>query len=426
MEQHVRSLPLEFWSAPAVATALATCDFPTLLEEIRQAQGWKQTELAAAVGYSQSWVSKVIRRTQPLTLDQVREISHRLGIPTQQLRFGDAGSEDPTNRRAFGKAVALALLPIPARAEANEITAPTLTAITGHQRRLDATTPARELAHGVTAHVEMGNRLYARTERSPFAANIAAAISEAAGFAAWLRADMQDLGSARGFYRLAVDRARRAQHELLTAYMIGSLAAFEIDADDPRLGLTLITEAREQAGSRLHSTPRAWLSSIEALAHATAHHGRQDERSATQALLEAERAIDSAPSNEPPPWPWVYPFDHAKLAGYRALVAVRLNQPNAALAAFAESLSTTQLAPKQRAAVMLEVATAARQAGEKERDAAQVDEAFQLGIDAVKVGMTYASERVIQRARRFRSQYFGPSTPRVREFDRQLRASIAI
>ncbi|GAA2456656.1 helix-turn-helix transcriptional regulator [Actinomadura vinacea] len=422
MEQTEHNLPLAFWSAPGVAAALSSCDMPALLKEIRRAHGWTQAELAAAVGYSQSWVSKVLRGTQPLTVDQVREISRRLGVPVQSLRFGGLeGGDDPTKRRDFSKAIALSLLPLPSRAEADGSTAPTLTAITGNHRRLDASTPARELARSVTAHVDMANRLYARTERSPFAASIAAAISEAAGFAAWLHADMHDLGTARTYYRHAIERARQARHDLLAAYMIGSLAAFEIDADDPDLGLALVAEARKQIGHKPHPTPRAWLASVEALAHATA--GR-DEPSVTRALLHAEDAVRDQGRTTTPPWPWVFPFDHAKLAGYRALISVRLNQPSQALAAFAESLKSTQPAPKQRAAVMLEVATAARQGAQREHDAGRVDEAFRLGSEALTIGVSYASERVIQRARKFRRVYQGPITPKVREFDRQLRATL--
>jgi transcriptional regulator with XRE-family HTH domain len=419
MDRTGQSTPPAFWSTPAIAAALASCDFPALLDEIRRAHGWTQADLATVVGYSQSWVSKVLRRTQPLTIDQVREISSRLGVPLWLLRFGDVGGDDPTDRREFGKAVAVALIPTPARAEFDETTAPTLTAITGSQRCLDATTPARELARGVVAHVELADRRFARTGPSPFAKDIAAAVSEAAGFAAWLHADMHDIGSARTYYRMAIDRARRAGHDLLTVYMLGSLAAFEVDADDPDLGLALIAEARKQIGPRVHPTPRAWLASIEALAHATT---RRADRSA-EALGMAERAIDADRASMPP-WPWVFPFDDAKLAGYRALVAVRLRQPSHALTAFAESLTSAQPAPKQRAALMLEVATAVRQGGELEHDAAQVDEAFRLGNDALKIGTKYGSERVIQRARRFRREYQGPRTTKVREFDRHLRSTL--
>ncbi|WP_067463835.1 helix-turn-helix domain-containing protein [Actinomadura macra] len=422
MDLKGQSTPLAFWSTPTVAAALATCDFPTLMDEVRRVRRWTQTDLAIALGYSQSWISKVLRHAQPLTIDQVRDISRQLGIPLQLLRFGDVGGDDPTKRRDFSKALALALLPLPTHAEFDETTAPTLTAITGSQRRLDPTTPARELARGVVAHVELADRRYNQGGRSPFASDIAAAVSEAAGFAAWLHTDMHDIGTARTYYRMAINRARQAGHDLLTAYMLGSLATFEVEAEDPDLGIALIAEARKQIGPRPHATPSAWLASLEALAHAATQREGRDARS-TEALLKAEHAIEEDRSAATP-WPWVFPFDNAKLAGYRALVSVRLNLPSQALTAFAESLTSTQPAPKQRAAVMLEVATAVRQGGEQDRDTSQADEAFQLGIDALKIGTTYASERVIQRARRFRREYSGPTTPKVREFDRHLRATL--
>jgi transcriptional regulator with XRE-family HTH domain len=423
MDQAEKRLPPEFWSSPAVAAALASCDFATLLEEIRRAHGWTQKELALAVGYSQSWASNVLRRRQALTVDQVREISRRIGVPVHLLRFGDPGGDDPTKRRDFGKAMALALVPPPTRAVVDETTAPVLTAITGAQRRLDATTSARELARGVVAHVEMANRLLARAGKTPFAADVAAAASEAAGFAAWLHADMYDIGTARAYYRIAIDRARRAGQDLLAGYMLGSLAAFEIDGGDPGLGSALIADARQQIGSTPHPAPRAWLDATEALSLAATRHASD---AAGRALTRAAKTIEKDRGSVPAPWPWVFPFDHAKLAGYRALVAVRLTRPADALAAFAESLSAVQPAPKQRAIVMLEVATAARQDGMGRRDSDRIDEAFRLACEALTMGVTYSSERVIERARRFRRDYSGPATSYTREFDEQLRSALRL
>lgn len=420
MDQGTGRLPPELWSAPVVATALASCDFATLLEEIRRAHGWTQKQLAAAVGYSQSWVSNVLRGRQALTIDQVRDISRKLGVPVHLLRFGDSGGDDPTKRRDFGKAMALALVPLPARSEVDETTAPTLTAITGAQRRLDATSPARELARGVAAHIEMANHLLTRARKSPFAVDIAAAVSEAAGFAAWLHADMHDIGTARTYYRLAIDRARFARQDLLAGYMLGSLAAFEIDGDDPGLGLALIAEARRQIGEAPNPTPRAWLDAIEALSLAAI--GKAAE--ADGALLRAWKAIDKGSESAPVPWPWVFPFDQPKLAGYQALVAVRLNRPAEALAAFADSLSAAQPAPKQRATIMLEVATAARQDGMRQKDNERIDESFRLAAEALGIGIAYSSERVIEKARRFRRNYKGSSTSHVRNFDEQLRSTL--
>jgi len=113
------------------------------------------------LGYSQTWASRVLRGEQALTIDQVRGVGARLGVPLHLLRFGERGGrESPTKRREFGKAVTLAglaALPAPPRAGLDEISGPTLTAITGAYRRLEAATPAHELAGAAEAHVQDGH-----------------------------------------------------------------------------------------------------------------------------------------------------------------------------------------------------------------------------------------------------------------------------
>jgi len=388
--------------------------------EIRRSRGWTQADLAEAVGYSQSWVSKVLRRRQALTLDQAREIARRLEIPVHLLRLGSLGGEGPAKRRDFGKAMALALVPWPRPLGADGSTAPALSAITNAQRRLEATTPARELARSVTSHVGMASQMLGRARKSGVAADVAAALGEGAGLAGWLHADMCDHGTARFYYRLAIDAARHAGHDLLAGYMLGSLAAFEIDTGDHLAGLGLIGRARQQMAGENHPTPRAWLSAIEALGHASARGGAH---AADDAIERAGEAVESGWGTTEPPWPWIFPFDQAKLAGYRALVCVRLGRPADALAAFADSLAASLPAPKQRAMIMLEVATAARQDGAKEGDSARIDEAFALAADALAVGTSYGSARVIQRSRTFRRDYAGPVTPSVRAFDRHVQAT---
>jgi transcriptional regulator with XRE-family HTH domain len=392
------------------------------MQQIRKARNWTQAELAEAVGYSQSWVSKVLRRRQALTLDQAREISRRLGVPVHLLRFGSLGGEVPAKRRDFGKAIALALVPWPAPAGADQSTAPTLNAITNAQRRLDALTPARDLARGVVPHVEMANRMLGRASRPSVAADVAAALSEAAGLAGWLHTDMCDHGTARFYYRLAVDAARHAGHDLLAGYILGSLAAFEIDTGDHVGGLGLVARAREQMAGENHPTPRAWLAAIEALGHASERGGA---RAADDAIERAGAAVEAHQVMTEPPWPWIFPFDHAKLAGYRALVHVRLGRPGDALAAFADSLVAPQPAPKQRAMIMLEVATAACQEGVREKDTARIDEAFGLASEALTLGERYDSGRVLQRSRMFRRDYAGPVTSSVRALDRRVHATFA-
>ncbi len=417
-----RRLPPDFWSRPDIASALASCDVPALVDAVRAAHEWTQRELGALLGYSQTWVSRVLRGEQALTIDQVREVGSRIGIPLHLLRFGERGGrENPTKRREFGKAVALAglaALPVPQRAELDEITAPTLTAITGAYRRLEAATPAQELAGAAEAHVKVGMAALARDRRSPFMPDVAAAVSEAAGFAAWLRMDMNDLGSARAYYRTAIDQARRAAHPLLVAYMLGSLASFEIEAGDPDAALELTGHAARQLGKSAHPSARAWLSAVCAVAYAArGDAARGDPESADAALAVAENLAVGTDTYAPPPWPWVFPFDAAKLAAFRALAAVRLRRPDQAAAAFAHSLTAISPAPKQAAVLGLELAELRRQQGE-------IDEAVTLAAQAVATGRTHVSERVITKARQFRRACSTTPGTALRGLDQQLREAM--
>src|ERR1700677_823222 len=191
-------------------------------------------------------------------------------------------------------------------APVGEATVSALTAITGAQRKLEATTPARDLAKSVMAHADTAHRTLIRAEGSPLAAGIAAALSEACGLAAWLNADMADTGTARACYRMAVQAARHAGSDLLAGYMLGSLAVFEADAGVPSLGLPLIEQARQQIGAVRHSTPAAWLYAVQALTLAGSGEGGE---AAWRALGHAEQVLARDADTGAPPWPWIFRFD---------------------------------------------------------------------------------------------------------------------
>ncbi len=84
----------------------------TILDQVRSVRGWTQGQLAEHLGYSQSWVSKVLRGRQSLTVDQIRDLARQVGIPQYLLRIGDSGGEDPTKRRDFSKIAFLAAMPV--------------------------------------------------------------------------------------------------------------------------------------------------------------------------------------------------------------------------------------------------------------------------------------------------------------------------
>ena len=409
-----------------MAAALATCDMPTVIEGVRTARGWSQGELARALTYSQSWVSRVVNGQQSLTVSQVQDLARRLDIPLHLLRFGGTTAQerptrkgvDPTRRRTFGKTVAVSTLMstaphAPGEHEAypsvNETTAPSLRTITGGQRRMDATSPARHLLPGSVAHVHLSEQMLGNARGTPFHTELSAAASEASGFAAWLSADLGDMGSARMHYRTAIVRARQAGMRLLDVYMLGSLAAFEIEtAEDPELGLGLVREAEHVLGPSAHPTARAWLACIGALAHA----GTGDRAAAAQAIRRAEHEVAS-PDNAQPPWPWVFAFDHAKVAGYRALVGVRLRSPEDALSAFAEAVAPAPHNVKQSALLKVELASVHAEAGDS-------DEAFRLAQEALVTGVRFDSERVVGRVRSFRRRYRGPRSHFVDDLDHRL------
>ncbi|MCY9783201.1 helix-turn-helix transcriptional regulator [Nocardiopsis sp. EMB25] len=426
MPQPDGDLPPDLWTRPRIAAALATCDMATVIEGVREARGWSQGDLARAVDYSQSWVSRVINGQQALTVTQVQDLARRLAIPLHLIRFtGTPPRDGPapkgvdgTKRRDFGRAVAASALittvphpPVRNGEEhaVNETTAPALRSITGGQRRMDATSSARHLLPSAVAHVHLSEHMLTNSRGTPFFTELSAAASEARGFAGWLHADQGDMGSARMHYRTAVVRARQAGMRLLDVYMLGSLAAFEIDtAEDPELGLGLVREAEHVLGPAAHPTARAWLNCVAALAHA----GTGDAHAAVHSLGQADREV-ARPGNSDPPWPWVFAFDEAKVAGYRALVGVRLRQPHNARAAFAEAFGPTSPSAKQSAVLQVELASAHAEAGD-------VDEAFRLAQDALTTGVRFNSERVIGRVRSFRRRYRGPHANCVDALDDRL------
>lgn len=414
-----------------MAAALATCDMATVIEGVRDARGWSQGELARAIDYSQSWVSRVVNGQQSLTVRQIGELARRLNIPLHLLRFsgtppqegpaptgpGITKGVDTTRRRDFGKAVAAsALLPPAGRASparerpvVNEWTASALRAITGGQRRMDASSPSRHLLPGAMAHVHLAEHMLMNGHGTSFHAELSAAAGEASGFAAWLHADQGDTGSARAHYRTAVARARGAGMPLLDVYMLGSLAAFETDiAKNPELGLELVQEAEHLLGRSAHPTAHAWLACTGAMAHA----GLGDRRAAARAIGRAEREVGRS-SNADPPWPWVFAFDEAKLAGCRALVGVRLRLPDDALQAFAEAVTPRSPGAKQAALLQVELAST-------HADSGDADEAFRLAEEALETGRYFGSERIIARVRSFRRRYRGPRAPFVDELDQRL------
>ncbi len=276
---------------------------------------------------------------------------------------------------------------------------------------MDATVPARQLSDTVEGHMRLVRTVAAQASDQATRNRLAAVGSEVASLVGWLSWDMADQGSARTWYGAAIKAARRAGDSLLIAYQQGSLAQFEVEYGNVPQGLALIRSARRQLGSSRPPIAAAWLSSLEAVAHATAG----DERSADRALVASAAEVARMSVTGPPPWPWVFTFDERKVAAARVTCGARLARPRWVLPSVADATAALSSShEKQRALLTLDVATGHMASG-------HLDTAFALASHALEAGLRLRSGRVAERARAFRRGYSSSTPPAmVREFDGRL------
>jgi len=408
------------WSDNAAREAGRNGDYGRVIELARTATRLTQRQLGDACGLSQSAVSRMEKRgVADYNMTTLARAAHHLGISPGLVGLADTGAapaapgDEHVERREFLAGVAAtAAAPIlpAARSDWSGGQAAVLRMATTAFRRLDATVPARQLADTVQGHMRLVQTVASQTTDQEQRARIAAVGSEVASLAAWLSWDMADAGSARTWYGSAIKAARRSGDRLLTAYQQGSLAQFEIEAGNPAQGLGLIRSARRQLGAEPPAIAAAWLSSAEAVAHATAG----DERAADRALIASAADVDRQRGVQPP-WPWVFPFDERKVAAARVMCGARLARPRWILSSLDDATAALSSGhEKQRALLGLDVATGHMASG-------RIDTAYALATQALETGLRLRSGRVVERARIFRRDYTSASPPKiVRAFDARL------
>ncbi|WP_328503423.1 helix-turn-helix domain-containing protein [Streptomyces sp. NBC_00457] len=393
-----------------------------MIELVRTDRRITQTALGQALGMSQSAVSRLEKKgTAAYSTDILATAAAHLEIPPTLVGLADShpqthakdGSDDVDRRRFLGGAVAVAVAATPALAalpDAADTTSGQAAALrlsTSAYRRLDGSTPSRDLEESVRAHVRLIQSITrdAGAEQRP---RLAAVGSEAASLAGWLAWDMGDNGSARTWYGSAIKAAKAAGNPLLMAYQTGSLAQFEAYAGNGVQGLNLAAKARRALGDQRPAIADAWLSSVEALAHATVG----DRRRADRSLTSSRASVATLNGQEPPPWPWVFTFTETKVAAARVACGARLGLADWVLSEDTEALATGH--EKQRALLVLDIASGHLASG-------RVEAAFALASRALNTGLKYRSGRIVERARTMRRTLTTTAPPKVvRDFDEQL------
>jgi hypothetical protein len=358
----------------------------TPLQRHRRARNWTQEQVADLLrqlggqdlGIDANAVSRHERGIIAMPRSPYPELYARLyrttvGTLWPPSRIG--GME----RRRFLQAMAVttgaALLP------GGDPSVEAITAVTGGFRRLESTTAAAELGAPVTAHLRF---IAGRIDHGGH--QVAAAASEAAGLAAWLAVDQADDAAARRHYRQAVGYAQRSGSEVLAGYMLGSMALWAAETGRATEAARLLGQGRQSIPETAPPTVHAWLAAIEATTQASAGD-------ADASLAACKRAEAAVAAGYDPMWPWLFPFDATKLAGYVGACATRLRLPRTALPALSEALDGFGPArTKQRALLLADLAVNHRALGDD-------DQARELAAEAHAIGIERNSPKVLRRVR---------------------------
>lgn len=406
----------------AIQEAASRGEYGGAIKLARQARGESQGELGAVTGYSQSAISRIESGNhQAYDVRVLRAMAGVLDIPPGLFGLAESPDErdtqdrSPVNRRSFLMATtAVAAGNAIPRQLAWDGEGRAVRHITTMQRRLDAYTPSRVLAGPVVSHLRLAKVKLSQAADPVARHDLAAATSEVAGFAGWLHWDMHDLGSARGYYRQAIQAARAAGDTTLVAYMLGTLASLALHEGDIIDAFSLLGSARKRLGGDTPAVAEAWLGSLAGLAYATAGQDKQ----AWSALDQASAAVARIPHDDPAPWPWVFIFDQRKVARQRLACAVLLREPREAEAAASDADLGSVGHTKQRALLLFDLASAHLQAGNP-------DHGLHLAVSALEAGEESRSARVIDRARGFRREIHGPvPADLARHLDDRLRSAV--
>ena len=284
-----------------------------------------------------------------------------------------------------------------------------LESVTAAYRRMYHTVAAHDLIDDVAQHAQTTAGFWRRSADPELRRSLAAAASEITMLAG--RMSFFDLGrpsQAEPYYRDALEAAQEAQDRPLQAVVLGNKSFLPRSRGDFATALHLLDQAKRLVPD--DPIVRSWAMALEAMTKAWAHEPAVESLAALEA---AESVLDNAAPAAAPAW-FDY-YDRPRLAGFKGQVHIRLAKPEAAQAVLEEAVGALDPdAAKQRACYLADQATVCVEEGE-------VDQACQLGIQALQLLGEVEYETGVQRVRDLRTRLRPwPDHPAVADQTEQL------
>jgi tetratricopeptide (TPR) repeat protein len=273
----------------------------------------------------------------------------------------------------------------------SEATVHNLESVTAAYRRMYHTVAAHDLIDDVAQHAQTTAGFWRRTADPELRRSLAAAASEITMLAG--RMSFFDLGrpsQAEPYYQDALEAAQDAGDRPMQAVVLGNKSFLPRSRGDFASALQLLDQAKRLVPD--DPVVRSWAMALEAMTQAWA----QEPTQSLVALEAAETVLDDAAPGAAPAW-FDY-YDRPRLAGFKGQVHIRLAQPETAHAVLEEAMGALDPdAAKQRACYLADQATVCVDEGE-------VDQACQLGIQALQLLGEVEYETGVQRVRDLRAK----------------------
>jgi tetratricopeptide (TPR) repeat protein len=271
----------------------------------------------------------------------------------------------------------------------SEATVHNLESVTAAYRRMYHTVAAHDLIDDVAQHAQTTAGFWRRTADPELRRSLAAAASEITMLAG--RMSFFDLGrpsQAEPYYHDALEAAQDAGDRPMQAVVLGNKSFLPRSRGDFASALQLLDQAKRLVPD--DPVVRSWAMALEAMTQAWA----QEPTQSLATLEAAETVLDAATPGAAPAW-FDY-YDRPRLAGFKGQVHIRLAQPETAHAVLEEAMGALDPdAAKQRACYLADRATVCVDEGE-------VDQACQLGIQALQLLGEVEYETGVQRVRDLR------------------------